>query len=181
MKKTVSFLLALILLCCMAAPAYAADNEMLVTLTIDESLESYEVTIPPTITLDAAAFATDGGGKTNLNVTINKLSGASSKEFYVLFTSQNGFNLVNTEDSSKVIPYQCKAPNGASFNPDDFTAGKEYYYYTTTVSAMLSNGMPYNTSERPTIRWGYICRYGSDAYPGGGTYTDTWTFTFKFN
>ena len=75
MKKTVSFLLTLILLCCMAVPAYAADTRNTeVSLTVDESLESYEVTIPPTITLDAAAFATNGGGKTALNVTINKLS-----------------------------------------------------------------------------------------------------------
>ncbi len=74
MKKTVSFLLALIMVCCMAVPAFAAENQTVVTLMVDESQESYEVTIPPTITLDAVKFATDGGGKTALNVTIEKLS-----------------------------------------------------------------------------------------------------------
>lgn len=75
------------MICCMAVPAFAAENETLVTLTIDESLESYEVTIPPTITLDAAAFATDGSGKTALNVTINKLSAVWSTKFYIYVTS----------------------------------------------------------------------------------------------
>ena len=45
MKKTVSFLLALILLCCIAVPAFAAENETLVTLTVDESLESYYMSL----------------------------------------------------------------------------------------------------------------------------------------
>ena len=103
MKKTASFLLALIMVCCMAVPAFAAENETLVTLTVDESQESYEVTIPPTITLDAVEFATNGGGKTALNVTIEKLSAVWSTRFYIYVASKNGFNLVNTEDPSNTI------------------------------------------------------------------------------
>ena len=187
MKKTLSLLLALILVCCMAVPAFASDNKTLVTLTIDEALESYEVTIPPTITLDAAAFATDGGGKTALNVTINKLSAVWSTKFYIYVASKNGFNLVNTEDPSKVIPYGCRCPNNISLTSND-TAGKVYSYTSSSgsnsdISYILNQGLPYNTTHSysdGTPSNGYLYRYGSDAYPGSGTYTDTLTFTFAF-
>ncbi len=183
MKKTLSLLLALVLVCCTAAPAFAADNKTLVTLTIDEALESYEVTIPPTITLDAAAFATDRGGKTALNVTINKLSAVWSTKFYIYVASKNGFKLVNTEDPSKVIPYGCHCPNNISYTSND-EAGKVYLYIDhSDISYILNQGLPYNTTHSysdGTPSNGYLYRYGSDAYPGSGTYTDTLTFTFAF-
>lgn len=166
----------------MAAPAFAADNETLVTLTVDESLESYEVTIPPTITLDAAEFATNGGGKTALNVTINKLSAVWSTKFYIYVASKNGFNLVNTEDLSKVIPYGCFCANSITVTSDN-EAGKAYPYLDCyDISYILNQGLPYNTSGPSSngILKGYLYRYGSDAYPGSGTYTDTLTFTFAF-
>ena len=185
MKKTVSFLLALIMVCCMAVPAYAADNEMLVTLTVDESLESYEVTIPPTITLDAAAFATDGGGKTALNVTINKLSAIWSTRFNIYVASKNGFNLVNTEDPSKVIPYGCFCANSMTITSNADAVGKVYTYYDNdSISYILNQGLPYNTTHSYSNggpMYGYLYRDGSDAYPGSGTYTDTLTFTFAFS
>ena len=184
MKKALSFLLALVLICCAAVPAFAADNKTLVTLTIDEALESYEVTIPPTITLDAAAFATNGGGKTALNVTINKLSAVWSTNFRIYVASKNGFKLVNTEDPSKVIPYGCHCPNNISLTSND-NAGKVYSYTSTSdsdISDILNQGLPYNTthSSGSNLYSGYLYRDGSDAYPGSGTYTDTLTFTFAF-
>ena len=184
MKKTVSFLLALILLCCMAVPAYAADNEMLVTLTIDESLESYEVTIPPTITLDAATFAPYGRSGTALNVTINKLSAVWSTKFYIYVASKNGFNLVNTEDPSKVIPYGCFCANSMTLTSNADAVGKVYTYYDNdSILYILNQGLPYNTSgpDNDRLNYGYLYRDGSDAYPGSGTYTDTLTFTFAFS
>ena len=183
MKKTVSFLLALIMVCCMAVPAVAAENETLVTLTVDESLESYEVTIPPTITLDAAAFATNGGGKTALNVTINKLSAVWSTRFNIYVASKNGFNLVNTEDPSKVIPYGCFCANSMTITSNADAVGKVYTYYDNdSISYILKQGLPYNTSgpDNDRLSYGYLYRDGSDAYPGSGTYTDTLTFTFAF-
>ena len=183
MKKALSFLLALIMVCCMAVPAFAAENETLVTLTVDESLESYEVTIPPTITLDAAAFATNGGGKTALNVTINKLSAVWSTRFYIYVASKNGFNLVNTEDPSKVIPYGCFCANSITVT-SGANAGKAYPYLDCyDISYILDQGLPYNTtySSGSYISSGFLYRYGSDAYPGSGTYTDTLTFTFAFS
>lgn len=184
MKKTVSFLLALIMVCCMAMPAFAAENETLVTLTVDESLESYEVTIPPTITLDAAAFATDGGGKTALNVTIKKLSAVWSTRFNIYVASKNGFNLVNTEDPSKVIPYVCCCANDMNIVSNADAVGKVYTYYNNdSISYILNQGLPYNTTRSYSgggLMHGYLYRYGSDAYPGSGTYTDTLTFTFAF-
>lgn len=182
MKKTVLFLLALIMVCCMAVPAFAAENETLVTLTVDESLESYEVTIPPTITLDAATFAQQGGGKTALNVTINKLSAVWSTKFYIYVASKNGFNLVNTEDSSKVIPYGCFCANNITITSNN-NAGKTYPYLDCyDISYILNQGLPYNTSgpDNDRLNYGYLYRDGSDAYPGSGTYTDTLTFTFAF-
>ena len=183
MKKTVSFLLALILLCCMAVPAFAAENETLVTLTVDESLESYEVTIPPTITLDAAAFAQQGGGKTALNVTINELTTVWSTKFYIYVASKNGFNLVNTEDPSKVIPYGCFCANSITVESNADAVGKVYPYLDCyDISYILNQGLPYNTSgpDNDRLNYGYLYRDGSDAYPGSGTYTDTLTFTFEF-
>lgn len=183
MKKTVSFLLALILLCCIAVPAFAAENETLVTLTVDESLESYEVTIPPTLTLDAAAFARHGEGKTALNVTINKLSAVWSTRFNIYVASKNGFNLVNTEDPSKVIPYVCCCANDVNIESHD-SAGKVYTYYNNdSISYILNQGLPYNTTRSysdGTLIKGYLYRDGNDAYPGSGTYTDTLTFSFAF-
>jgi hypothetical protein len=181
MKKTVSFLLALIMVCCMAVPAFAAENQTLVTLTIDESMESYEVTIPPTITLDAVAFATDGGGKTALNVTINNLSAVWSTKFYIYVTSKNGFNLVNTEDPSKVIPYGCYCPSCKIITKA--TAGEAYQFNWYYISDILDKGLPLNTtsSSGDELLGGYLYRDGSDTYPGGGTYTDTLTFTFEFS
>ena len=184
MKKTVSFLLALILLCCIAVPAFAAENETLVTLTVDESLESYEVTIPPTLTLDAAAFARHGEGKTALNVTINKLSAVWSTRFNIYVASKNGFNLVNTEDPSKVIPYGCFCANSMTITSNADAVGKVYTYYDNdSISYILNQGLPYNTSgpDNDRLNYGYLYRYGSDAYPGSGTYTDTLTFTFAFS
>ena len=185
MKKTVSFLLALILLCCMAVPAYAADTRNTeVSLTVDGPLESYEVSIPPTITLDAAAFATNGGGKTALNVTINKLSAVWSTRFYIYVASKNGFNLVNTEDPSKVIPYGCYCANSITITSNN-NAGKTYPYYDNdSISYILNQGLPYNTTRSYSnggLMNGYLYRDGSDAYPGSGTYTDTLTFTFAFS
>lgn len=183
MKKTVSFLLALIMVCCMAVPAFAEENQTLVTLTVDESRESYEVTIPPTITLDAVAFATDGGGKTALNVTIEKLSAVWSTRFYIYVASKNGFNLVNTEDSSKVIPYACCCPTNFNIVSNADEVGKVYTYFDNyDISYILNEGLPYNTTRSFSggLNSGYLYRYGSDAYPGSGTYTDTLTFTFAF-
>lgn len=185
MKKTVSFLLALIMICCMAVPAFAAENETLVTLTIDESVESYEVTIPPTITLEAAAFATDGGGKTALNVTINKLSAVWSTEFRIYVTSQNGCYLVNAEDSSKMISYVLVMATGVQMSGSgNNTTSKRDSYFFGSISDITDQELPYNTTSSYPDGWlisGYLCRNGNDAYPGGGTYTDTLTFTFKFS
>lgn len=178
MKKTLSFLLALIMICCMAVSAYADGNEMLVSLTVDETLESYEVVIPPIITLDAATFATNGGGKTPLNVTISKLTAIWSTDFSIFVTSKNGCYLVNTEDSSKMIPYLLTTPVGNKRNGfDNKTIPTEDSYFSESI-AILQERLPYNTTD---TSGGYIERYGSDAYPGGGTYTDTLTFTFEFH
>lgn len=184
MKKTVSFLLALIMVCCMAVPAFAAENQTVVTLTVDESQESYEVTIPPTITLDAVAFATNGGGKTALNVTIEKLSAVWSTKFYIYVASKNGFNLVNTEDTSKVIPYGCYCANDITITSSADAVGKVYPYLDCyDISYIINQGLPYNTTSSKSgggLTNGYLYRVGSDAYPGSGTYTDTLTFTFAF-
>ena len=63
-------------------------------------------------------------------------------------------------------------------------AGKTYPYLDCyDISYILNQGLPYNTSDPysdGTARKGYLYRYGSDAYPGSGTYTDTLTFTFAF-
>lgn len=167
MKKTLSLLLALILVCCAAAPAFAADNETLVTLTVDESLESYEVTIPPTITLDAKSFAK--GTKTPLNVTINKITAVWSKYITINCSSENGMKLVSTENSSNQIPYHLYC----SSNFDHGTETEAHYFNAEIESLTL----PYNTSSK-----GGGCIFGYlDENPEIGTYTDTLTFTIKFS
>ena len=183
MKKTVSFLLALIMICCMAVPAYAAENETLVTLTVDESLESYEVTIPPTLTLDPATFARHGEGETALNVTIDKLTTVWSTSFLISVKSKNKFCLVNTEDSSKMIEYSLRC-NGNYYTSDNSSSTVPYFSgKISDISAVLEKGQSYNTTVTTSdgLQSGYLARWGSDAYPGSGTYTDTLIFTFAFS
>ena len=60
-------------------------------------------------------------------------------------------------------------------------SGKVYTYYDNdSISYILNQGLPYNTSgpDNDRLNYGYLYRDGSDAYPGSGTYTDTLTFTF---
>lgn len=64
-------------------------------------------------------------------------------------------------------------------------AGKVYSYFGCfDISDILNEGLPYNTTRSYSgggLMNGYLYRYGSDAYPGSGTYTDTLTFTFAFS
>ena len=172
MKKALSFLLALVLICCMAVPAFAADNrETVVSLEVDEALESYEVTIPPTITLDAKSFAS--GTKTPLNVTINKITAVWSKYITINCSSKNGTKLVNTENSSNQISYNLFCSNGYHQIPWS-TPGKEAQYFSAKIEGLT---LPYNTSNsNGGLIYGYL-----DENPEIGTYTDTLTFTIKFS
>ena len=168
MKKALSFLSALVLICCMAVPAFAADNrETVVSLDVDEALESYEVTIPPTITLDAKSFAS--GTKTPLNVTINSITAVWSKYITINCSSKNGMELVSTKDSSNQISYHL-------YCSDNFDHGSETaaHYFNAEIESLT---LPYNTSSK-----GGGCIFGYlDENPEIGTYTDTLTFTIKFS
>ena len=180
MKKTVSFLLALIMVCCMAVPAYAADNEMLVTLTVDESLESYEVTIPPTITLDAAKFA--NGEETVMKAELTSISAIWSKYIKIYFSSQNGFYLVNTEDNSKKIGYTFQTADLVSYSASDTVKGGSYFSRSIEELEGKSDGDFSGTSHLPYDISGKIStKYNDFAIPGSGTYSDTLTFTIELS
>lgn len=186
MKKTVSFLLALIMICCMAVPAYAADTRNTeVSLTIDESLESYEVTIPATITLDAAKFA--NGKVTVMKAELTSISAIWSKYIKIYFSSQNGFYLVNTEDSSKKIGYTFQAADSMEYNPTDTKdyAGEKLEYFSSSIESLDGTVTPGNPSGRTFLPYdisGEISTKGNDfAIPGSGTYSDTLTFTIELS
>lgn len=181
MKKTVSFLLALILLCCMAVPAYAADTRNTeVSLTVDESLESYEVTIPATITLDAAKFA--NGEKTVMKAELTSISAIWSKYIHIDFSSQNGFYLVNTEDSSKKIGYTFQTADLVSYSASDTVKGGSYFSRSIEYLEGKSDGDFSGTSHLPYDISGEISTKGNNfAIPGSGTYSDTLTFTIELS
>ena len=186
MKKALSFLLTLILICCMAVPAFAADNqETLVSLEIDGSLESYEITIPATITLDAAKFAS--GKETVIKAELTSISAIWSKYIKIYFSSQNGFYLVNTEDSSKKIGYTFDAADLLSYSPSDTTdyAGKEFPYFSSSIASLdgtVTSGNPTGISYLPyDISSKISTKYIDFVFPGSGTYTDTLTFTIELS
>ena len=73
MKKIISLLVATVLLMSMSVTAFAADNQTEISLILDENLETYELVIPATVSINP----TEKAGKVdvkiqNINLVWNK-------------------------------------------------------------------------------------------------------------
>ncbi len=175
MKKILSFLLISIMLLSTAICVVAADNEnreTLVSLTLDETMESYTLIIPSTVTIDPA---TKSG---TLGIELKDANLVWNDTITVYVTSANpdteeyGAFLVNTEDSSKKIHYQLVSNFGEQY---DSSSEFMVAYYDKTHD--YSGGNALNPDIREYYSYGDVEITVDGQYPGSGTYTDTLTFT----
>lgn len=152
MKKIITVLLAFVLLLSMTMTAFAADNQTEISLTLDESMESYELVIPATISVDLSQ------AETQIPVKINNVSLVWSDYVYLYVSSANpdtesglGAFLVNTEDANKKIHYKMYCP--ADYAGTETLVGKTSIAFITNMAIEVDG-----------------------EFPGSGIYTDTLTF-----
>ena len=163
MKKVLSILLSLLLIFSLAIPAVASENQTVVSLELDSSMESYTLTIPATVELDPSS-------KTGyIGVELKDVNLVWSGSVNVSFTAANGVTgengsyLVNTENEELKIHYIIK-----NFAGDEYTHNPE----KPMVAAY---------SIKDEVMGGYIGFEIDGEYPGAGTYTDTLTFNVKLS
>ena len=84
MKKVLSILLSFLLLFSMAIPAVASENQTVVSLELDPTMESYTLTIPAKVELDPAEKVG------YLNITLENINLVWSKTVNVTMTAANG-------------------------------------------------------------------------------------------
>ena len=84
MKKIISLLLVTALFMSMTVTAFAAENQTVISMEIDESMESYELVIPATVSIDPAVKS----GK--VEVKIQKINLIWNKVVYS--SSESGYN-----------------------------------------------------------------------------------------
>lgn len=154
----------------MAMPVFAEETEgakqTIVSLEVDPSMEHYTITIPASISIDPAEKSA------TLNVTLEDVALVWHSRIHVYAAPANrdteniGSYLVHTEDAAKRIHYSLKS---------------------------TENGMIFNSQQEKLTVMSYYSEYDSDSesktggivltvdgeYPGGGTYTDTLTFTVE--
>ena len=154
MKKIISIILATVLLFGMTMTVFGADNQTEINLTLDESMESYELVIPASVPVDLSQ------DETRFNVRIQNISLVWNERVKIYVSSANpdlesgmGAFLVNTEDTSKKIHYNM------------YVGGPEYQGKETFM------GMATSTSYI-----GAVDIIVDGEFPGSGTYTDTLTF-----
>lgn len=165
MKKFLTLFLALCLLMgvCIAETTITGDGEgatgqTLVTLTVDRSMDSYTVTIPPTVIIDPATK------KGSMSITLNK-----------------GFELI----SCNSLSIKMKSNNDCVLINEDGTQSVEYWIYLNSAPQTACNYggglttlLTVNKGADATIDRVYEMtpqiRYD---LPTAGVYTDTLTFT----
>ena len=153
MKKIITILLSFVLLLSMTMTAFAADNQTEISLTLDETMESYEVVIPATIPVDLSQ------DETSFQIQIKNISLVWSDYVKVYVASANpdtesglGAFLVNKEDATKKIHYRM-------YLPADYK-GTETFVGQTSTNMFIGN----------------VAIEVDGEFPGSGTYTDTLTF-----
>ena len=171
MKKIISLLLATALFMSMTVTAFAADNQTVISMEIDESMESYELVIPATVSIDPAVKT----GKVEVKIQDINLVWHESIGLYVKAqnTDETGSYLINTTDTSKKIAYNILLGTGVIYSAAESGAN--------TPRGVWTNQYKY---DEDTQSW--IANYREEInltvtgdYPGSGTYTDTLTFTVK--
>lgn len=159
MKKIISLLVATVLLMSMTVTAFAAENQTVISMEIDESMESYELVIPATVNIDPTVKT----GSVEVKVENVELVWNTNIKVYVNSsnpdtTTNEGAFLVNSSNNNK-IHYK-------------LTSGMGQWY---TGTEMLTLDCHYVDGECYTT--GNSIKIDIDGtYPGGGIYTDTLTF-----
>lgn len=162
MKKFMTFLAATVLSLSMTATVFAGNNQTVVSMEIDESIENYELVIPPTLKLDPVE-------KTGtLKIELKNVNLVWSNGIHVYVNSANpdtesgkGAFLVNTQDSNKKIHYNFYAGLNQLYKGEELMTLDYFYDQGSNSYLTQDNGI------RITV---------DGQYPGGGTYADTFTF-----
>lgn len=177
MKKIISLLLATALFMSMTVTAFAAENQTVISMEIDESMESYELVIPATVSIDPTVKT----GK--VAVKIQDINLVWNKSIWLYVKAQNSPEetesnasgsissyLIDTTDPSKKIAYKMVLGTGVVY-----TSGEPGY---NSPRGVLTNIYSYVESSQSwaTTREEIDLTVTGD-YPGSGTYTDTLTFT----
>ena len=161
MKKVLSILLSFLLIFSMAIPAVASENQTVVSLELDPTMESYTLTIPATVELDPAEKVG------YLNITLENINLVWSKTVNVTMTAANGSAdggsyLVNEADETQKIHYIIK-----NFLGDEYDYDNNFgVVYTDLDGDVNGGGLSFEIDG---------------SYPGAGTYTDTLTFNVKLS
>ena len=147
MKKILSGILCLAMVLSMAVPSFAADNDMTIRYS---NQESYEISIPASMDLDASS------GEGMFTIEVDETEMSEDSYVSVTATSKNydgGWFLVNVNDKNDKIEYFI----GTTDNGSDVSANNEI---------MAADG---NTSIDFYIRLSDTSKFG--------TYEDTITFS----
>ena len=154
MKKLLSLVLTVVMLLTTVIYVTAADTQTTISLTLDESMESYTLTIPASVEIDP----TTKSGTMNVNITDYEFVWSDS----IIVSASFCGSLVNTEDESKSIAYEIENGDGEKSSTG---FGRVLYVY--------------KDSTRSTCDSAELEIFLKGDYPGAGTYTDTITFTVK--
>ena len=159
MKKIISLLVATVLLMSMTVTAFAAENQTVISMEIDESMESYELVIPATVSIDPAVKT----GSVEVKFEDVELVWTTSLKVYVNSSnpdteSGKGAFLVNKDNDNK-IHYNIQSGMGEIYKGNEMLT-LDYYW---AGSEYIAQG----NSIKLTV---------DGTYPGGGIYTDTLTF-----
>lgn len=172
MKKIISLLLATALFMSMTVTAFAADNQTVISMEIDESMESYELVIPATVSIDPAVKT----GKVAVKIQNINLVWHKSIDLYVKAqnTDETGSYLINTTDPSKKIAYKMVLGSGIFYSSGD----PEY----DSQQGIVTNHYRYDERSQSWVTTREeIDLTVTGEYPGSGTYTDTLTFTVELH
>ena len=157
----------------MTMTAFAANNQTEISLTLDESMESYELVIPATVTIDPAEKA----GKVEVKIQDINLVWNKGINLYVKAknTDESGATssyLINTSDASKKIAYRIHLGNNIVYNATEPAYDEEV--------GLLTNTYEYNEYTSSWARYDEEINLVVEGdYPGSGTYTDTLTFSVE--
>ena len=176
MKKIISLLLATALFMSMTVTA-AAENQTVISMEIDESMESYELVIPATVSIDPAVKT----GK--VEVKIQKINLIWNKGINLYVKAQNSPEesesnasgtissyLIDTTDTSKKIAYKMVLGTGVVYSSSESGYNSQ--------QGVLTNHYRYDEGIRSWVTTSEeINLTVTGDYPGSGTYTDTLTFT----
>ena len=179
MKKIVSLLLATALFMSMTVTAFAAENQTVISMEIDESMESYELVIPATVSIDPAVKTGKVEVKIkNINLIWNKgidlyvKAQNSPEEAESNASGSISSYLIDTTDTSKKIAYKMVLGSGIVY-----TSGDPGY---DSQQGLVTNHYRYDERSQSWVTTSEeINLTVTGDYPGSGTYTDTLTFTVE--